>query len=883
MLWRRIRILWRNLTQKRRVDADLDEEIRSYQAMIEDEKLQSGSGLESAKRQALLEMEGAEQIRLEVRDARLGSTLEGIGTELRQAMRGLRRNPSLTMLAAGMLALGIGASTIIFSIVHATLLRPLPYHEPERLVQIWETRLERGLNRTSFTEANFWDLRSLNRAFTDVASLHYGSANLTGAGQPEQVSVIRTSPGFFRTLGVTPVLGRDFTEDETSPGADAGVAILGHRLWETQFGRDPGILGRTIRLDDRAYSVAGVLPPGNLFLNGQVYVPFTQRANANRVSWEYSVIGRLKDGASIESAGADLKQIAGTLESQYPDEAKGIGFTMAPSSTWLASDGARQTLWVLLAAVGALLLIACLNVASLLLARGTARQREIAVRAALGAGRWRLMRYVMLESLLLSALGTVLGLGLAGIGIRTLQTMEIGGLPRLDEASLNPWVLGFAVGIAVLSGLLAGIAPALQAPVKGITGALREGDRQTGGRGSGRLRAALVTGEVALSFLLLVGAGLLIRSFTQLVTLDHGFASENRLLFSVSLPRSYFENTTGKQFVDSFLERLVALPGVEAAGAVNQRPVDGGNPGMAIDAASRPDTGGSQAAPWAGWRFVTPDYFRTVGLPLLRGRLFDHRDVPVWQEQGKPEPARRVIISNTLAGLLFPNEDPIGKSVVLWKGQGGGTAEVVGVVGDSRERGITAGPARTVYFAYGNNAVPGQFVVHTSGNPLVLVPEVRSLLASMDPSLPLADIRSFDEVLHRSLAPQQFSAGLLAVFSAVALMLAITGIYGVLSYSMSHRTAEIGLRVALGANPASIFRMTIGKGMQPALLGVALGAVGAWWLSGYLATLLFDVKPFDPPTYVAVAALMTATALAACYFPGRRAMRTDPSVALRAE
>jgi putative ABC transport system permease protein len=440
-----------------------------------------------------------------------------------------------------------------------------------------------------------------------------------------------------------------------------------------------------------------------------------------------------------------------------------------------------------------------------------------------------------------------------------------------------------AAFIAVTTGLLSGLAPALQAPATGIVGALREGDRQTNSRRQGRLRAALVTGEVALSFVLLVGAGLLTRSFGQLMTVDRGFETENRLVFSLSLPDSYYENGVGKQFMDRFFERLAALPEVVAAGAVSHRPVEGGDPGMNIDAASAPQGREQRTAPWAGWRVVSPTYFKAVGLPLRRGRMFDESDKPVWAERGQPPPQRRVVISERLATQIFPNEDPVGKHVLLWAGQGGRDAEVIGVIADSRERGPAADPTLTVYLPYGRNALPGEIIVHTRGNPLALMPAVRSIVTGLDSNLPIGDVRSFEEVVYRSVAPQRFNALLLGASSWLALLLATTGIYGVLSYSMGRRTSEIGLRVALGASGASILRMAVGQGLRPALLGVVLGAAGAWWLSRYAAVLLVGIEPFDAPTYAAVAVLLLVTALAACYVPGRRAMRIDPAVALRTE
>jgi putative ABC transport system permease protein len=882
-IWHRLKTLWRNLALKRMVEDDLADEIRSYQEMLEDEKAGNGAEPSLARREALLELGGAEQIKENVRDVRLGATLEAITAEVRQSFRGLRRNPGLTILGTGMLALGMGASTVVFSIFYAALVQPLPFREPQRLVELWETRQSRGIDRASLAEANFWDVRARNHSFEEVAAYHYDEANLTGSGPAQKVTAISVTANFFHALGVSPVLGRDFSSGDDHGGYDNRVLIVGNRFWRSHLGGDPNIVGKTLRLNGRACIVVGVLPAGEPWINDQTYEPFGYRPDANRSSWEFQVIGRLARGVSVEAARADLQQIAGGLGQSYPKEDKGIGFLLGPSSAWVASDTTRRALWVLLGAVTFLLLIACLNMANLLLARGTARQREIAVRTALGAGRARLVRFVMMESMLLSGCGAVLGLVLAYATVRSIQALGISGVPRLADAGLNPWVLAFAALIAMLTGALSGLAPALQAPASGIAAVLRDSDRQTGSRGQGRLRSALVTGEVTLSFLLLVGAGLLIRSFTELMNVNSGFQTNHRLMFSVSMPGSYYENGAGKQFLDRLFERLSAVPEVIAAGAVSHRPVEGGDPGMGIDSVSARRGSREGAAPWAGWRIVSPGYFGAIGLPLRSGRVFDDGDKPVWSEKGQPDPQRRVVISERLAKLIFPNEDPTGKHVALWKGQSNLNAEVIGVVGDSRERGLALDPTLTVYLPYGRNALTSEIVVHTRGNPLALVPTIRSIVGGLDPNLPVAEVRTFEDVVSRAVAPQRFNAIVLAVFSGLALLLAMTGLYGVLSYSMSRRTQEIGLRVALGASGRNILGMTIGQGMRPVLLGIVLGAIGAFWLSRYMMALLFGIEPSDLLTYFAVATLLLATALLACYFPGRRAMRIDPAVALRTE
>jgi putative ABC transport system permease protein len=877
-LWHKLQALSRNLTRKEKIDHELDEEIRSYREHLEAQKLGSGAAPDEARRASLMELGGAEQIKESVRDVRRGALFDALGAELRQSVRGLRRNPALTILGTIMLAVGTGASIAVFSIFQSALLKPLPFRDPQRLLELAETRLDRGVDRASFAQANFWDLRSGNHSFEEVGAYDHDDANLTGQGRPEKVSASWVTSGFFRTLGISPMLGRDFSYEDDRDGFNNTVVIVGNRFWKTRFGADPHILGKTLRLNDKPFTVIGVLPPGEPWLDDQFYRLFGYRPDADRQSWEFSVVARLKPGVTPRAAEQDLSRVAAILGQSFPKDDKGIGFLLMPASGWIAPDTTRRALWVLLGAVIFLLLIACLNIANLLLARGTSRQREIAVRTALGATRGRLVRFVMMEALLLNGAGTAAGLLLAYLSLQAIQSLDVRDIPRLADASLNPWVLSFAVLIALLTGVLSGLAPALQAPVSGIAAALRDADRQTSSRSQGRLRNMLVVGEVALSFLLLVGAGLLIRSFTQLMNVDRGFQTENRLMFSINFPGSYYENGVGKQFLDRFFERLLADPQVIAAGVVGSRPAAGGDTGMGIDTAEA-----TEAPPWASWRIVSPTYFSAVGLPLLHGRLFNETDKPVWTQKGEAPHQARVMISDRLAKRIFPNADPIGKHVLLWKSQGGLDAEVIGVIGDSRERGLSKAPSLTVYIMYGTNVIPNEFVVHTRGKPEAILPTVRTLVASLDPNLPVSDVRSLNEVLNRSVAPQRFNAILLSVFSGLALLLATVGIYGVLSYSVSRRTSEIGLRVALGARRGDILGMTIRQGLRPAIAGAALGAAAAWWLSRYLTTLLFGVKPFDALTYVCVAALLLGTAALACYIPGRRAMRIDPATALRIE
>ena len=458
-LWPKLNSLWRSLMERQKVEDDLTNEIRSYCELLEQQKIREGVDPVTARREASIELGGAEKLKEEVRNVRRGAAFDVLGAELRQSLRGLRRNPSLAVLGTTMLSLGMGASIVVFSIFQSALLKPLPFRDSNRLLAIWETRLDRGIDQASFSEANFWDVRSYNHSFSEVGAYHYDEANLTGLGPAEKVVACEVSAGFLRTLGVSPILGRDFSYDDDRGGFRNPVVIIGNKFWKTRFGSDPNILGKALRLNDKAYVVIGVLPPGEPWIDDQLYMPFGYRPDADRDSWEFQVIGRLKPGTTQEAAQVDLAQIAGSLAQSFPEQDKGIGFFFTPSSTWVASQTTRRALWVLLGAVTFLLLIACLNIANLLLARGTARMREIAVRTALGASRARLIRFVMMESLLLNGFGAAAGLFVAYVGIGVIQSLEIRGIPRLADAGLNPWVLAFAVFIALVTGILSGLAP----------------------------------------------------------------------------------------------------------------------------------------------------------------------------------------------------------------------------------------------------------------------------------------------------------------------------------------------------------------------------------------------------------------------------------------
>ena len=795
--------------------------------------------------------------------------------DFRQAIRNMRKSLGSTLLAVLMLAVGIGATSAIFSVFYSVLIEPLPFPESSRLVQLWESRVKNQWNQATFTEANFWDIQERNRTFEGIAAFHDWSANLTGSGDPEQVAGGLISAGFFHVLGVNPVAGRDFLPGEDQPGHDNNVVLLRNKFWKTHFNGDPRIVGKSLRLNNKSYQVVGVLPPGEPWLDAaDVFIPFVRRANPNRGSFEFQVIGRLAKGVSFQTAEADLNTIAKSLAQQYPKDDDGMGVTLSTSAEWLADKDLRTKLWVLMSAVAFLLLIACVNLANLLLAKATGRTREIAVRAALGASRVRIIRMVLTESLVLGLTGAIFGIVLAGVAVAAIKAADPGGIPRIAELGINPWVLAFALFAAILTGVLSGLVPALQAPYKNLVVGLREGERsQAGSRAQKRLRAVLVGAEVALSLMLLVGAGLLIRSFDRMLRVDRGFQSENRLLVAVNIPGSYEKRADA--IINQFLDRVGTAPGVQSVAAMESRPIVGWDPGMGIVSSEKPD-GDNGKFPWAGWRIVSGDYFRTMGIPMLKGRTFNPHD-----QIGKPW---RIIISKRLADTLWPGQDPVGHQALLWKGQSNDPAEVIGVVANQRERGLEADPTLTVYMpSYGSGPGPVQFAVHTAGNSTALTPSLRSMLKEIDPNLPLYNVQTMDEIVSHSVAPRRFNMLLLTIFAGVALLLALVGVYGVLAHSVGQRTAEIGLRVALGATPRSVLALIVGQGMRPIMVGIAIGLAGAVGLSHFVSSLLFNVKPVDPLTYGAVALLVAVAALLSCFVPALRALRVDPVAALRQE
>lgn len=796
--------------------------------------------------------------------------------DIRYALRALWKRPGFTAAAVLMLALGVGANTAIFSVLHAVLLQPLPFEEPDRLVRIWESREKRGWDRFNMNPSNFWDFRDRNESFEDLAAYFRGSFNLTGVGFAERVDGGLVSAGFFGLLGVKPILGRTFLKGENEHAGEGRVVLLSHDFWQQQFGGDAEILETSLTLDGNSFTVVGVLPPGEPWLDfADVFVPMSRPAQDDRVGFDLAVIGRLKPGVSMDYARADLELVASRLEEEHPEDNAGIGVDLGPSSAWIAGEDLRRTLWVLFGAVGLLLLIACVNLTTMLLVKATGRARETAVRAALGASRGRIARLVLIESLMLGALGLGVGLLLSVWLVELVRMYDPGQIPRLAEASLNGWVLGFTALVGLSAGILSGLVPALQMPRADLFTALREGDRGVAGsHRQRRLRELLVAAELALSLVLLVGAGLMIRSFSQLIHVERGFQTSNRIFLSVNFPNSY-EDTRQSELRGQFLERVRALPMVQAASAISMRPLTAGNTNMGIVRAGQPDDPDLET-PSANWRLVDGDYFRTMGIPLLRGRTFDDSQVvrEPWQ----------VILSQRLAARLFPEEEAVARKVTLWKGQDDIEAEVVGVVGDMRDRGLEDDPTLAVYFTYVGAAwSPVHFVVHASPDPLTLIPTLRRLLAEIDPDLPISDVKLMDNMVSDSVADRRFIMLLLAAFAAVALILALAGIYTMQAYSVTHRRSEIGVRMALGAQRQQVLHQVVIQGMRPVVLGIIVGLGGAVGLSRLLSNLLFGIPPSDPLTYAGVVLLLTTAALASCYMPSLRAIYVDPAVTWREE
>ncbi|MCI0567423.1 MAG: ABC transporter permease [Acidobacteria bacterium] len=803
--------------------------------------------------------------------------------DLRYALRMLVKNPGFTAVAILTLGLGIGANTAIFSVVNGVLFRPLPYPQPDRLMAVWMGEPQDKGFQSTFSDADFLDWQSHNQVFARVAAYTDTSFTLTGSGEPERLRGAAVTVDFFATLGIAPSLGRGFAAGEDAPESPR-LVVLSHSLWRQRFGSDPGILGTTIRVNDVPRTVVGVMPPGFQFPPEQggspgpveIWSLMTKTPPTRRGPYYLSGLGRLRDTASPQQAKAEVETIGWRIAKEHPLDNAGVTYLTAPLKEALVRN-VRRPLLVLLGAVAFVLLIAAANVANLMLARTTAREREIAIRLAVGAGRGRIVRQWLTEGLLLALLGAGFGLLLAHWTTDTLLALSPANLPRLGEVGLDGRVLGFTLAVACLSGVFTALGSALHSTQGGIFGALSERAHGGENRSGRRTRNLLVIGETALSVMLLVGSALMITSFLRLQRVSPGFAPENILTLSVDLPSSRYEDAKVNPFYTQLLERVRALPGVEFAGIGNSLPPATLQITDNFSLEGRPAKPG-MTAPLASVLFVSPDYFRALGVPILRGRNFTASD-----REGAP---LVVMINETLARRYFPGQDPVGKRMKVG-GPERPTApwmEIVGVVGDVKFSGLQADPEPSYYEPYLQVPWSGTYlVVRSPSDPRRLARAVRQAVASLDPNLAVAEVHTMEDLMAASLATPRFLTILLTLFGSTAVLLAGVGLYGVVSYRVALRTNEIGIRMALGARPLDVVRMVISQGMALAAGGVLLGLGGAVILSRVLQGLLFGVTPNDPVTLVGSALLLVAVAGLACYLPARRASRVEPLVALRCE
>ena len=802
--------------------------------------------------------------------------------DIRYGVRSLSKRPGFTAIAVITLVLGIGANTAIFSVVNAVLLRPLPFSDPGRLTQLWEAKVSKGRNEIPASYPNFADWKDRNRVFEQVAAYSDWNFNLTGIGEPERIRSAIVSPEFFSVLGIKPLRGRVFLAGEDERGKDL-VVVIGEGLWQRKFNSDPNIIGRSLNLDDKSFTVAGVIARGVqaplLPDEIELWAPVSHGFGAtNRFGHYLSVIARLKPGATLEQAQADMTHIAGQLEAQYPESNKNLSVRVVSLNEQVVGNF-RISLLVMLGAVVFVLLIATANVANMLLARAAERQKEIAIRTALGAGRWRIVRQLVTESMLLSLTSGILGFFVAVWGIELLVALSPPNLPRVKEVSVDLRLLGFTLVVSLLTGILFGLLPALQASRPNLSERLKAGGRNAmNSPGRQRLRSGLVVTEIALTLMLLVGAGLLIRSFLRLQAVNPGFNSSNVLTMQLDLSGpNYKKGSQVIAFQNQLLERIKQLPGVEHAGTRTFVPIasDASFAYLQFQVEGRqPDV--SEGAV-AFYNSVSPDYFRTMMIPLREGRSFSDRDVRGVQNVA--------IVNETLVRRYFGNQDALGKRVSLedhpkeadW-------ITVVGVVGDTKPRELNGEPVAELYMPYSQQPEPGMaLMIRSSSGAAAVATAVRNEVLALDKNQPVYSIRTLDNVLSQSVAAPRFRTWLLGVFAGLALMLAAVGIYGVISYAVSQRTQEIGIRMALGAQAADVLKLVVGGGMTLALIGVVLGLAGAFALTRLMTTLLFDVRPTDLATFATVSAGLIVVALFACLIPARRATKVDPLVALRYE
>ena len=810
--------------------------------------------------------------------------------DLRYGARMLIKNPGFTMVAIITLALGIGANTTIFSVINSLLLKPIPFPEADRLVFVWEGEVKEPKNRNIVSAPNFWDWRKQNNVFEKMAIFDSAGKgyDLSGEGEPERVSGLRVSADFFDMLGVKPLLGRSFVNEEEMIGKHQ-VVVLSNGLWRSRYNSDPAVVGKTIRMDSEDRTVIGVMPPefGFQFYSPirQLWVPVAYtRADQGRGSHSFICMARLKAGVTLEQARDRMNVLGLSLAQQYPDDNFGNTVKLDPVIGF-DTENQRTTMLTLLAVAGFVLLIACVNVANLLMARGTTRRRELAIRAALGAGRARTLRQLLTESLLLAFTGGLCGILIAAWSGNLLLKFLPGNLSAIpfrsigstDGISVDYKVLAFSWGVTCLTGIIFGLAPALIFSRRNVNEFLQEGGRGSSGGGA-LLRNALVTIEVALALIVLTGAGLMIQSMARLLNVEPGLDPHNVITMNISLPQenTYVGPPGHPQFAHDLQEHAGSIPGVVSVSAVSHLPIGGGNAGRGFVIEGRPDPG-PENQPGAGYSVICPNYFRTMGIKLISGREFTERD--------SLNAPGVIVINEALARLYWPNEDPVGKRIKI----GGFNSDnpwltIVGIAQDVKQSGLDRQSRREFFRPYSQAAWPFMTVVaRTASNPGAYINQIKQALARIEPERAVSGIRTMDEVIYNSLGSRRFPMMLLIVFSALALTLAAVGISGVVGFSVTQRTREIGIRMALGAGKGDVIRLVLYRSMVAALIGVGAGLLASFGLTRYLTGLLFEVKPMDPIILSASALMLTGVTLVACYLPARRTTRIDPLIALRCE
>jgi predicted permease len=861
------------LVRSRQMDREIDDEITSHLAEATEEYVQQGLSPEEARWAAQRSFGGVTQTKEVYRDVRSFMWLEELPRDLRYALRTLRKSPAFTTTAAATLALAIGTNTAMFSVVNAVLLRPLPYRSPEQLAMLWTEDPTQNLRegRSALWDVEQW--RSQSQSFADMATFDTVSTMLTGTDGVEQIIGASISPNLLPLLGVRPVLGRSFSTEEAEQRQR--LVLISHRFWQARFGGSHDALGATLVLNGFPSQIIGILPADYQIarFEADVWEPHTTRRSV-RGGQTWFVIGRLRPGVTFDQAQAEMSAVARRLNDQLPATDRNQGINVVPLSLYVVGPQSRLALWMLGGAVFCVFLIAAANVTSLSLARSTARAREMAVRAALGANAGRIVRQLLTESVLLAAVSGLIGTLLALGGIRFIRAFGPGNLPRLNEVSLDPRVLGWALGISLLAGILVGLAPAITTMRRDLRPSGEEGGRSvSGGASSRRIRRALVVAEFALAIVLLVGAGLLVRSWWYVNSIDPGFRPERVLVMEVSSPTTFSVPAQRTDLYNRVLEQIQAVPGVESAGSTGDLFSD--NPREHVLTVERDDGTASERLRLTRDE-VSPDFFRTLGTPLLRGRFFSIED--------RPEAPRVAIINDAMARRSWPGHDPVGRRFKLGpRGSDGTWYTVVGVVGDMRRQGLEREALPQIFEPLAQNPPRSVdlFIRTSSDDSLAMAGALRAAVHRVEKSAPIYGVAPLEQQLGAYLTQRRFQTSLLTGFSVVALLMAAVGIYGLIQYSIATRTQEIGLRMAIGAQAGDIFRMIIREGLTLSLTGLALGLVGALWLGRAGSSLLFGVTATDPLTFMTVSLLLTAVATAACYFPARRAMKVDPIVALR--